>query len=253
MDITNKVIVITGAAQGLGRAMAERFAKQHAHLALVDLNEDKLLEAVNYCQSLGAKAHSFIANVADETSVENLFEQVSQQFGRVDVLINNAGVLRDRMLVKVKDGQIVNKMSLAEWQSVIDVNLTGLFLCGRECAAKMIEKQQPGVIINISSIARAGNIGQTNYAAAKAGAVALTVTWAKELARHGIRCAAIAPGFIGTEMTASMKPEALERMTSQIPLGRMGAPDEIAQAAEFILQNDYFSGRVVEVDGAFRL
>lgn len=253
MEIANKVIVITGAAQGLGRAMAERLAQSQAKLALVDLNEDKLLETADYCQSLGIEASPFIANVADETSVVALFEQITKQFGHIDGLINNAGILRDRMLVKVKEGNIVNKMSLAEWQSVIDVNLTGLFLCGRECAVQMIEKQRQGVIINISSIARAGNIGQTNYAAAKAGAVALTVTWAKELARHGIRCAAIAPGFMATEMTASMKPEALERMTSQIPVGRMGTPDEIAQAAEFILQNDYISGRVIEVDGGFRL
>ncbi len=174
-------------------------------------------------------------------------------FGSVGGLINNAGILRDGLLVKFKDGELVSKMSLEDWQQVIDVNLTGVFLCGREAAERMIKGGKPGVIINISSISRAGNMGQSNYSATKAAAHALTVTWAKELARYGIRCASIAPGFINTEMVASMKEEARDKLTSGIPLRRMGEPDEIAQTVEFIFQNDYVSGRCFDIDGALRL
>jgi 3-oxoacyl-[acyl-carrier protein] reductase len=133
------------------------------------------------------------------------------------------------------------------------VNLTGTFLCGREAAQRMIESGSKGVIINISSISRAGNMGQTNYAASKAGVQAMAVAWAKELARYGIRAAAIAPGFINTEMVAGMKESAREKLTSGIPLRRMGEPDEIAKTVEFIFQNDYISGRCIDVDGGLRL
>jgi 3-oxoacyl-[acyl-carrier protein] reductase len=156
-------------------------------------------------------------------------------------------------MVKVKDGQVEKRMELSQWQSVIDVNLTGVFLCGREASTQMIKNGDQGAIINIASISRAGNMGQSNYSAAKAGVSALVPVWAKELARYGIRCMGIAPGFIETEMTASMKPEALEKMTAGIPLKRMGKPEEIASAAAFIFENDYMSGRMIEVDGALRL
>ena len=138
-------------------------------------------------------------------------------------------------------------------QAVIDVNLTGVFLCGREAAAKMIEFGDGGCIINISSVSRAGNMGQANYSATKAGVQALAVVWAKEFARHGIRAASIAPGFIGTEMVMSMKPEAREKLTGSIPARRVGDPDEIAPTVQFIFENDYLSGRCVDVDGALRL
>jgi 3-oxoacyl-[acyl-carrier protein] reductase len=157
------------------------------------------------------------------------------------------------MFIKAKDGEIIKRMSLQSWQQVIDVNLTGTFLCAREAATKMIENDTQGVIINISSVSRAGNMGQTNYSATKAAVVAMTTGLAKELSRYGIRTGAIAPGFIGTEMVMSMKPEALEMMTAGIPAKRVGDPDEIAQAVAFILENDYFSGRVIEVDGALRM
>jgi 3-oxoacyl-[acyl-carrier protein] reductase len=178
---------------------------------------------------------------------------VVADFGALHGLVNNAGILRDGLLLKVKDGEIVKKMSLAEWQAVIDVNLTGVFLCGREAATKMVELGCAGAIINISSVSRAGNMGQTNYSAAKAGVAAMSVTWAKELARYNIRSAAIAPGFIGTEMIASMKPEALAKMEAQIPLRRVGTPEEIAHTAAFIFENDYITGRVIETDGGIRL
>jgi len=144
-------------------------------------------------------------------------------------------------------------MSLEQWQSVIDVNLTGVFLCGREAAAQMVEAGNEGVIVNISSISRAGNMGQSNYAACKAGVVALTTTWARELARHGIRVGAVAPGFIETEMTASMRQDMLDKLTSGVPLKRLGQPENIAQSVQFIFENDYFTGRVIECDGGLRL
>ncbi|WP_312199550.1 SDR family oxidoreductase [Stutzerimonas balearica] len=252
MQLKDKVIIITGGGQGLGRAMAEHLAGQGARLALVDLNQERLGEAVVACQQAGGEARAYLCNVASEEQVEAMVAQVVNDFGALHGLVNNAGILRDGLLLKVKDRQ-VSKMSLAQWQAVIDVNLTGVFLCTREVAAKMVELKCEGAIVNISSISRAGNMGQTNYSAAKAGVASATVVWAKELARYGIRVAGVAPGFIETEMVASMKPEALEKMTAGIPLRRMGKPLEIAQAVAFIFENDYYSGRILELDGGLRL
>ncbi|NQD37121.1 SDR family oxidoreductase [Permianibacter sp. IMCC34836] len=253
MQIQDKVIAITGAGQGLGKAMALTLASQGAKLALVDRNADALERAVAECRKLGVRAEGYIADIANEGEVENLFARIETAFGGVDALVNNAGIIRDGLLVKAKDGVIEGKLSLSDWQKVIDVNLTGVFLCGREAAAQMVQKGRPGVIVNISSISRNGNMGQSNYAAAKAGVAAMTVTWAKELARYGIRCAAIAPGFIATDMTASMKPEVIAKIESGIPLRKMGLPENIAQTVKFILENDYLTGRVLEIDGGLRL
>jgi len=254
MQIENSSIVITGGAQGLGLAMAEDFARQGAQLALIDMNDDALQDAIEKCEALGAKlVRGYNINITDEDAVTNAFEQINSDFTGIDVLINNAGILRDGMLIKYKDGEITHKMPLQQFQSVIDVNLTGTFLCGREASAQMVKAGKKGVIINISSVARAGNIGQTNYAATKAGVVAMTVTWARELGRFGIRCGAIAPGFIETPMTAQMKPEAVERALAMVPLRRWGQPDEIAHSARYIIENDFFSGRVIEIDGGVRL
>jgi len=252
MQLKDKVIIITGGGQGLGRAMAEYLSCRGAKLALIDLNPEKLELAVSACQANGVEARAYICNVADEAQVERMVQQVAADFGAIHGLINNAGILRDGMLLKVKDGEI-QKLPLAQWQAVIDVNLTGVFLCSREVAAKMIELKCEGTIVNISSVSRAGNMGQSNYSAAKAAVASLTVVWAKELARYGIRVGAIAPGFIATDMVASMKPEALEKLASGIPTKRLGEPEEIASAAAFIFENDYFTGRVIEVDGGIRL
>jgi len=253
MEIRDKVIAITGGAQGLGLCMAETFARLGAALALIDLDQDRLDEAVTKCADAGGQARGYVANVAAETDVERAFTHIEEDFGALHGLVNNAGILRDAMLVKARNGQLTDRMSLAQWQAVIDVNLTGVFLCGREAAARMAQRGHGGVIINISSVSRAGNAGQSNYAAAKAGVAALTTTWARELARFGIRCMGIAPGFIATDMVASMKPEALERVTANIPLGRLGEQSEIAATARFIFENDYLTGRVLEVDGGIRL
>lgn len=253
MQLPGKVVAITGAAQGLGKAMALHLAEKGASLALIDLNQSAL-EAVQFeCRQLGVNAESFVANVAVENEVEALFENIVKQMGRLDGLINNAGIIRDGLLLKAKEGVVESKLSLADWCSVININLTGVFLCGREAAIQMVKLGNGGCIINISSISRAGNMGQSNYSAAKAGVAALATTWAKELARYGIRAAAIAPGFIATDMTASMKPEVIAKIESGIPSKRMGQPNEIAQTAAFILENDYINGRVIAVDGALRL
>jgi 3-oxoacyl-[acyl-carrier protein] reductase len=178
---------------------------------------------------------------------------VHRDFGSVDGLINNAGTNRDALLVKAEDGKVQSKMSLEDFNKVIAVDLVGVFLCGREAAVHMIEGGRGGVIINVSSISRAGNIGQTNYAAAKAGVAAMTVTWAKELARYKIRVAGIAPGFCDTRMVANIKPAIRDRIISSIPLRRLGQPEEIGRTALFILQNDYYDGRILEIDGGLRL
>ncbi len=252
MNLHNKVIAITGAGQGLGRAMAVYLAGKGARLAIIDLDESHMAETLRQVEAAGSTGRTYVCNVAKEDQVESTFAAIAADLGGLHGLVNNAGILRDGLMVKVKDGEI-SKMSLAQWQSVIDVNLTGVFLCGREAAIQMIKGGEGGCIINISSISRAGNMGQSNYSAAKAGVASMAVVWAKELARYGIRANAIAPGFIATEMTASMKPEALEKMTAGIPAKRMGVPDEIAHAVTFLMENDYMSGRVVEVDGGLRL
>ncbi len=253
MDLNGKVIAITGSAQGLGFCMARALSDAGATIALVDLNQDKLDAAVAELEEAGGTAKAYTANVADEAQVEALFSAIAEDFGALNGVVTNAGVLRDGLMIKAKDGEVISKMSMAAWQTVIDVNLTGVFLCAREAAAKMIELGCEGVILNISSVSRAGNMGQSNYSAAKAGVAAMTVVWARELARYGIRCMGIAPGFISTEMVASMKPEALDKMKAQIPLRRLGTPEEIAHTARFIFENDYLTGRIIETDGGIRL
>ena len=254
MKIKNNTFVITGAAQGLGEAIALSLSRQGAKLALLDVNAERLDQVQARCVEAGAsECFAFTCDVASETSVARSFASIEEHLGAISGLVNNAGILRDGLLIKVKDGEIVDRLSLEQWQQVIDINLTGVFLCGREAASSMIRNQQQGVIINISSISRAGNIGQSNYAAAKSGVAALTNTWARELARYQIRCAAIAPGVFETEMVASMKPEAHERITSAVPLRRTGAVEELAHAIQFIFENDYYSGRILELDGGLRL
>ena len=254
MDLKNKTITITGGGRGLGAAMAARLASVGAKLALVDLDGEALTATADHCRRAGSpEVNVYKVNVAKEDEVVALFESIASDFGELHGLVNNAGITRDALTVKFKDGELVSKMTMDQWQLVMDVNLTGVFLCGREAAAQMIRMGCKGCIINISSISRAGNMGQLNYSATKAGVQAMAVVWAKELARYGIRAASIAPGFIGTEMVMSMKPEAREKLTAGIPARRVGDPDEIAHAVQFILENDYVSGRCIDVDGALRL
>ncbi|AZG73879.1 SDR family oxidoreductase [Shewanella livingstonensis] len=252
MELKDKVVVITGGAGGLGLAMAQNLAAQGAKLALIDVDQTKLEQA---CADLGSitEVQGYALDITDEEDVVSGFKFIVEDFGKVNVLINNAGILRDGLMVKAKDGKVVDRMSYQQFQSVINVNLNGTFLCGREAAAAMIETGQSGVIINISSIAKSGNMGQSNYSASKAGVAAMSVGWAKELARYNIRSVAVAPGVIATEMTAAMKPEALERLEKVVPVGRLGQPEEIASTVRFIIENDYINGRVFEIDGGLRL
>ena len=253
MDVRAKTIVVTGAGRGIGRALATHFARKGANLAVLDTDAAGAEETRQLCAAAGVSARSYVADAAREDSVIGTLDKVTADFGRIDGLVNNAGIVRDAMLVKVKDGEVVGKMTLAQWQAVIDVNLTGVFLCAREAAERMVRDGRGGVIVNISSISRAGNIGQTNYTAAKAGVAAMTVVWAKELARYQIRVGAVAPGFIRTPMVAAMKPEALAKLTAPIPLGRLGEPEEIAQAVEFIFESELFTGRCLEIDAGLRM
>ncbi len=253
MQVDKKVIAITGAARGLGFAIAQRLGRQGAHLALLDMSAEALDGAVSALSAEGVTAQAFVVNVADEASVERAFADIADRMGPVSGCVNNAGITDDGLLIKARDGVVEKRMSLSSWQRVLDVNLTGVFLCGREAAAQMVEAGHDGVIVNISSISRAGNMGQSNYAAAKAGVHALTVTWGKELARYGVRTGTVAPGFIETEMTASMRPDMLERIESNVPLKHLGEPDHIAQSVAFIFNNDYFTARIIECDGGLRL
>ena len=196
MDITGKNIVITGGARGMGRRFAEDLLKAGAKPFVVDVLQENLDILKNETGIDGQ-----IVDVSSENSVEAFFGQFTAERGCPDVLINNAGITADALFIKQK-GEEITKFPFANWERVINVNLTGVFLCAREAAYQMVKHQSKGVIINISSISRSGNLGQTNYSAAKSAVDSMTVTWAKELARYGIRVGAIAPGYINTEMVA---------------------------------------------------
>jgi 3-oxoacyl-[acyl-carrier protein] reductase len=249
MDIKGNLFVITGGARGLGRAMAERIAAEGGRLALIDIEAAQLQATVAELSAQGAVVNGYTTDITDEQQLTATFGQIVTDAGAINGLINNAGILRDGFLVKAREGKVTGFMSLEQWQSVIDVNLTGVFLCGREAAMRMIDSGTRGLILNISSVVNSGNAGQSNYAAAKAGVASLTVTWARELNRQGIRVAGISPGVFETDMVASMKAEAHDRITAQIPLGRTGDVAELADAAAWIIGNDYFHGRMLQLDG----
>lgn len=253
MQVKGKTVIITGGGRGIGREMAKAFAERGANLALFDLNQADLDETARQCAAHGVKAHGYIVNVTQENAVAVGMDAVAADFGGIDVLINNAGIVKDGLLIKSKDGAVTGKMTLDQWQAVIDINLTGVFLCGREAAERMVKRGQGGVIINISSVSRHGNPGQTNYSATKAGVAAMAEVWAKELARYGIRTGSIAPGYTRTDILAAMRPEILDKLTAQVPLRRLGEASEIAHAALFIVENDFFTGRCVDVDGGMRI
>jgi 3-oxoacyl-[acyl-carrier protein] reductase len=253
MQLKDKVVAVTGGARGIGKAIAQAFIDRGARVAIIDLSPADLEAARADFAVAGAQVRTYAANVAREDQVIAALSGIVADFGRLDVLVNNAGIIKDGLLVKATDGVVTGRMGLEQWQAVIDVNLTGVFLCGREAAERMIGLGNGGLIINISSISKCGNAGQTNYSAAKAGVTAMAVVWAKELARYGIRAASIAPGFTRTDILAGMPPEMLEKVTAPVPLKRLGLPEEVAHAAVFIAENDFFTGRALDVDGGLRL
>ncbi len=253
MNIKDKVVAVTGGARGIGKAIATAFASNGARIALIDLGSADLDAARAELEGQGGAVRTYVANVAKEDQVVAALDRIVADFGQLDVMVNNAGIIKDGLLVKVKDGAVVGKMRLDQWQAVIDVNLTGVFLCGREAAERMIKLGNGGLIVNIASISKAGNAGQSNYSAAKAGVTAMAVVWSRELARYGIRAASIAPGFTQTDLLAGMPPEMLAKVTAPIPLRRLCLPEEVAQAAVFIAENDYFTGRSIDLDGGMRI
>jgi 3-oxoacyl-[acyl-carrier protein] reductase len=252
MNVENNVFVITGGARGLGFAIAENLASGRGKLALVDMNKEGLDHAAAALRKFNVEVRCYVANVAVEEEVIALFDNIQKDFGQIDGLINNAGITRDALLVKRKNGE-TTKMSLQAWQQVIDVNLTGVFLCGREAAAKMVEAGKGGVIVNISSVCRDGNIGQSNYSAAKAGVSALTATWGKELSRFGVRVGAVAPGFVNTEMVKTIPEPVLEKLKELIPLRRLAEPDEIAHTVRYVIENEYFTTRTIAIGGGMQV
>jgi len=253
MELKGKTIIVTGAGNGIGRAIAANLARQGVNIAMIDIRPEAMEETSAMLNGNGSSAKGYVCNVSNEEQVISAFDEIIADHGTIHGIVNNAGVVRDGLLVKVKDGKVVDRLSMDKWHAVVDVNLTGVFLCGREAATRMIDTGSEGVIVNISSISRSGNFGQSNYTATKAGVAAMTVTWAKELARHGLRCAAVAPGYVATEMVMSMKPEVRERMTGPTPLQRLGKPDEIAHTVRFILENDFITGRMIDIDGGLRI
>ncbi len=250
MNLQEVTALVTGGASGMGRAFVLNLARDGANVAFCDLNEDGIAAVEADAADLPGQVKGFVANVADEDSVIALVSQVVEHFGKLNVLVNNAGIFRDGLLVRKdrKTGEI-KKMSLKNWNAVINVDLTGPFLCAREFAAQCVENENGGVIVNISSVARHGNQGQTNYSAAKAGLVADTKLWAGELARYGIRTGAVAPGFVNTPILQGMRPDVLEGMLKGVPLRRVGEVEEIYLAVKFIVECDYFTGRCIDVDG----
>ncbi|AUX21032.1 3-ketoacyl-ACP reductase [Sorangium cellulosum] len=254
MRLEDTKFVVTGAAQGLGRHYALRLAESGGQVAAGDTNEEGLASLVEASKGLPGKIHARPLNVAVEAEVDAFVRFAHDAMGGLNGLVNNAGILRDGLLVK-KDRQTgaVVKLSAAQWQAVIDVNLTGATLLVREVVAKMVEAEQKGVIVNISSIARHGNRGQSSYTAAKSALAANTKTWALEFAPFGIRVGAVAPGMVETPMTQGMNQKARDALVAMIPVGRIGVPEDIWQAVRFVIECEYFNGRCIDVDGGLTM
>jgi 3-oxoacyl-[acyl-carrier protein] reductase len=250
MKLSDLKIIITGAAQGMGAHFARRLAEAGAQVAAGDVRDDLLAELSKSVDGPG-KIHARKLDVGNEADVGAFIDWAHDAMGGLNGLINNAGILRDGLLVK-KDrttGAIV-KMTAEQWGAVIGVNLSGATFMVRDVVAKMAAtEQRPGVIVNMSSIARHGNRGQSNYVAAKAALAANTVTWSREFAPFGIRVGAIAPGMIETPMTQGMNQKARDALVAAVPVGRIGLPEDIWLAVKFVLECDYFNGRTIDVDG----
>jgi len=248
MRLKDKVTIITGGAAGIGRATAQRFVQEGARVVICDLNEALGQEVV---KTLGPDASFAVVNVTDRAAVQTWVDGVMARWGRIDVLVNNAGILRDGQLVKFRDGALVGQMSEADFDQVIAVNLKGVFNCTQATAPHMIQGGG-GVILNASSVVGLdGNFGQTNYVATKAGVIGMTRVWARELGRYNIRVNVVAPGFTATEMVRAMPEKILDNMRARTPLGRLGEPSDIANAYLFLASDEasFITGAVLRVDG----
>lgn len=242
MRLKDKVAIITGAARGIGEATAKKYAAEGAKVVVVDLNEEDINATVQAITEAGGDAVGMVVNVTKPDQVEKMITDTVEKFGSVDIVVNNAGITADAQLTKMEE---------AQWDRVIDVNLKGVYNVG-QAAAKQMRKQNGGVILNASSVVGLyGNFGQTNYAATKWGVIGMTKTWAKELGRFGIRCNAVAPGFILTPMVEKMPDKVLEMMKGKSPLGSLGYPEDIANAYTFLASEEarFVTGTVLSVDG----
>lgn len=252
MRLKDKVCLITGGAAGIGKATALRFHQEGAKVVICDVSQeagDELLPL------LGPDASFTVVNVTDRDAVQGWIDQTVGKYGRIDVLVNNAGVTRDSLLVKYKDGDVVSQMTQEAWNVVIDVNLKGVFNCTQAVIPEMI-KQGGGVILNASSVVGLyGNYGQTNYAATKAGVIGMTKVWARELGRYKIRVNAVAPGFILTEMVRKMPEQVLSNMKDHTPIGRLGEPEDVANVFLWLASDEasYVHGATISVDGGIVL
>jgi 3-oxoacyl-[acyl-carrier protein] reductase len=242
MRLKDKVCVVTGAAQGIGLATAQKFAREGAIVVCCDRRQAGVDEAVAACRAEGARAEGFVVDVTRREQVEAMAAGVKARFGRIDVLVNNAGITQDARL---------QKMTLAQFDAVIDVNLRGVFHCAQAVVDTMVE-QGSGVILNASSVVGIyGNYGQTNYAASKFGVIGFTKTWSRELGPKGVRVNAVAPGFVETPILATVPPKVLEQMRQSVPLRRLAQPEEVANVYAFLASDEasYVNGAVIEVSG----
>jgi 3-oxoacyl-[acyl-carrier protein] reductase len=241
-DLQGRIAMVTGAAQGIGRAIAEELAAAGATLVLADMNEAKLNETAAELAAKGSTAAAFTMNVSDQDSIEAGAKAILEKFGKVEILINNAGITRDNLMLRMKR---------SEWDSVISINLTGAFLLTQALLSPML-KNRWGRIVNIASVVgRAGQAGQVNYAASKAGIIGLTKSLAREVASRNITVNAVAPGYIETPMTAVLSEEVTKAMLATVPLGRRGTPKDVAQAVKFLASDaaSYITGHVLDVNG----
>lgn len=249
MNLSDLHVIVTGAASGMGRGFATALLDAGAAVCAVDVDDAGLASLAE--ERAGDRLTTARCDVSREDEVIAMVRDAAASMGGLNALINNAGLFRDGMLVRRdRASGEVRRMPLADWQKVIDVDLTGPFLCTREFAAHVIESgTEQAVVVNISSVSRHGNPGQSNYSAAKAGLVADTRLWASELARYGIRVGAVAPGFVDTPILRGMRDDVLAAMVSRVPLGRVGSIDELWLGVRFVLECDYFTGRCLDIDG----